>query len=370
MKIAVIGAGPGGLYAALAAARQGMETHLFEKGQVGDGVICGECIFDSLGIMKKPGKGLLHRVDDIVLQAEHTYRLAAGRHRNLWMMDRILWQRDLAEQAVEAGVTLHEGINIRAERYRAFTEDYDWIIDASGAPSVTSRAFGFSGDYFRKFMMAYQVVVSGDFSVLLPAIKAVFLRDLPKEVMPGYYWVFPKDEGTANVGVGCSAREGHRFDVDLKTLLAGVLEREGLSGQAILKKGGGLIPARILPELVYGRVLLVGDAAGLTSPLHGGGIDLACLSGVLAVEAITNGRPGADLYRRRLIGYLREKSAMEGFVIAKMRTLRFEQWDTLLHAAAVPQNILRAKAALQHTDLLLAAWKWLRKKGRNAPPSI
>jgi digeranylgeranylglycerophospholipid reductase len=286
------------------------------------------------------------------------------------MMDRSLWQRDLAEQAVSAGVTLHEGVNVRAEQYRAFTKDYDWIIDASGAPSVTSRAFGFSREYFKKYMMAYQVVVSGDFSALLPAIKAVFLRDLPKEVMPGYYWVFPRDAGTANVGVGCSVRAGHRFDTDLKTLLADILEREGLSGQPILKKGGGLISACILPNLVYDRILLVGDAAGLTSPLHGGGIDLACLSGVLAVEAITKGHPGVDFYRRRLIGHLREKSAMEGLVIRKMRTLRFEQWDDLLHAAAVPQNILRARAALHHTDLLLAAWKWLRKKGKNAPPTI
>ena len=219
-------------------------------------------------------------------------------------------------------------------------------------------------------MLAYQVVVNGDFSALLPAIKAVFLRDLPREVMPGYYWVFPRDAETANVGIGYAVREGYRYCTDLKALLADVLKREGLSGLPVLRKGGGLISARILTDLVYDRTLLVGDAAGLTSPLHGGGIDLACLSGVLAVEAVAEGRPGVDRYRRRLTGYLREKSAMEDLAIEKMRTLRFEEWDTLLHAAAVPQSALRARAALRHADLLFAAWKWLRKKGKHAPPSI
>jgi flavin-dependent dehydrogenase len=43
MKLAIIGAGPGGLYAALAAAGQGLQVDLWEKGRVGEGIVCGEC---------------------------------------------------------------------------------------------------------------------------------------------------------------------------------------------------------------------------------------------------------------------------------------------------------------------------------------
>ena len=67
MKIAIIGAGPGGLYAALAAAKKGMQVELFEKRRVGEGIVCGECIFDSLRIMPRPGLGLLRPVDEILL---------------------------------------------------------------------------------------------------------------------------------------------------------------------------------------------------------------------------------------------------------------------------------------------------------------
>lgn len=78
MKIAVIGAGPGGLYAALAAARKNITVDLFEKRKVGEGIVCGECIFDSLGIMTRPGRGLLHPVKGLVLKAGGEYRFPWG----------------------------------------------------------------------------------------------------------------------------------------------------------------------------------------------------------------------------------------------------------------------------------------------------
>jgi digeranylgeranylglycerophospholipid reductase len=361
MRLAIIGAGPGGLYAALAAAKRGMRVDLFEKGRVGEGIVCGECVFDALGVMTKPGRGLLHAVTEIVLQGLETYRLPVRADRPLWMMDRTIWQRDLAEQAAARGVMIHEKERVSPGRLLEMKEAYDWVIDASGAPAITSRTYGFTGEYFRKYMLAVQVVIHGDFSTLMPAIKAGFLPELSREAMPGYYWVFPRDAETANVGVGCAATDAGGFPTNLKALLADVLTKEGLSGTTVLRKGGGFIPARILPQLLYDNVLLVGDAAGLTSPLHGGGIDLACLSGVLAVEAIAEGRQGAESYRDRLVGYLKEKLTMETLMVEKMRTLNFKAFDDLLHAATLNKAIIRTRVALRHPDLLFAAWKWLKK---------
>ncbi len=82
MKIAIIGAGPGGLYAALTAARQNIQVDLFEKRKIGEGII------DSLGIMAQPGKGLLHPVQESILQEQGQYVFPLGRYRNLWMLDR------------------------------------------------------------------------------------------------------------------------------------------------------------------------------------------------------------------------------------------------------------------------------------------
>src|SRR5512133_4070603 len=112
MKIAIIGAGPGGLYAALAAAGRNIRVDLFEKRKVGEGIVCGECIFDSLRIMPRPGRGLLRPVDELVLQGRHSYTFPLSRHRPLWMLDRKTWQQDLARQARDRGVVIHENAGV------------------------------------------------------------------------------------------------------------------------------------------------------------------------------------------------------------------------------------------------------------------
>ena len=46
------------------------------------------------------------------------------------------------------------------------------------------------------------------------------------------------------------------------------------------------MPIRLREQLEYGNVLLVGDAAGCASPLHGGGIDTSFSVGKLAARWI------------------------------------------------------------------------------------
>ncbi|MEE9914142.1 MAG: NAD(P)/FAD-dependent oxidoreductase [Deltaproteobacteria bacterium] len=363
MKIAIIGAGPGGLYAALAAARRNIQVELFEKRNVGEGICCGECIFDSLKVMPAPGRGLLRPVDEMVLQGREPYPFPLSRHRPLWMLDRRTWQQSLASRARERGVVIHENAGVTGDRLARMQKEYDWIIDASGAPSVTSRLYRFADDYFREYLLAHQVVLAGDFSALMPRIKIGFFPNVPSEYQPAYYWVFPKDAGKANVGVVCTARGPlSRDQLDLKKLLGDILGAEGLADAAVLARGGGIGAVRMLPGLVYDNILLTGDAAGLTSALHGGGIDMACLSGVLAVEAVSGGRGGVARYAGKLKQYMKEKNALESVAIRKMRTLSFEQYDRLLRGVTAPGRITRLKTALGHLDMLYATLKWFGTK--------
>ncbi|MEI7636515.1 MAG: NAD(P)/FAD-dependent oxidoreductase [Syntrophus sp. (in: bacteria)] len=364
LRLAIIGGGPGGLYGAIAAARQGIEVVLFEKREIGDHIVCGECIFDSLGLLEKPAAGLLYKVETILLEAQGVHRLAIRDYRNLWMMDRHVWQRHLATKAANLGVVIRTGEKINANKLSEIKRNYDWVLDASGAPSVTSRTYGFSAEYQWECLLAYQYVLKGDFSHLRQTIKVGFLSHIKPEYLPGYYWIFPRDEHTANVGVVYAGGADRQFTLDIKSLLHEVLERESLGAATILSKGGGLIPAAILPGLVHENIILVGDAAGLTSPLHGGGIDLACISGVLAVEAIMKGKQGVAAYRDNLLALIKDKIALETLIIKKMRRLGFGDFDDLLQAATVRKPWIRMKAALRHPDLLIAAWRWLRKKPR------
>jgi len=363
MKIAIIGAGPGGLYAALAAAGQNFQVDLYEKRKVGEGIVCGECIFDSLGIMKKPGRGLARSVDEIVLKAYGDYTFPLSRHRKLWMLDRRIWQQDLAGLAESRGVRVRENAKISPARLRQMQKEYDWVIDASGAPSVTSRLYQFSGDYFQEYLLAHQLVLAGDFDALHPRIKIGFFPDLPPEHQPAYYWVFPKDATRANVGVVCTVRGRlRRGSLDLKKMTAAVLSAEGLTGADVLASGGGIGATRMLPRLVYDNIVLAGDAAGLTSALHGGGIDMACLSGVLAVDAISEGRGGIARYAERLEDYLKEKKALEKVTIRKMRTLNFDQFDNLLGGVTSPGKLARFRIACRHLDMFYVTMKWFGTK--------
>jgi len=297
------------------------------------------------------------------LKARKEYSLPMGRLRKLWMMDRKAWQRALAEDASAQGVAISENTKVSPQRLREMQKEYDWVIDASGAPSVTSRAYSFSRQYFKEYLLAYQVVLAADFSHLLPRIKFGFFADLSVGLQPAYYWIFPRDAHHANVGLVCTFHGTEAKDkTDLRMLLADVLKDEGLTEAHVVEKGGGIACSRILPKLVYDNILLVGDAAGLTSALHGGGIDMACLSGILAVAAVYGGESGVAAYSKHLNDSLREKIAFEDLCISKMRTLSFDQFDRLLRDVTSTSNISRAKAALQHADMLYATYKWLRKK--------
>jgi digeranylgeranylglycerophospholipid reductase len=365
LRLAIIGGGPGGLYGAIAAARQGMEVVLFERGEIGDHIVCGECIFDSLGLLEKPEAGLLYKVETILFEAQGVHRLAIRDYRNLWMMDRRAWQRHLAIKVANLGVDIRRGEKINAHKLSEIKCNYDWVIDASGAPSVTSRSYGFSREYQRECLLAYQYVLEGDFSRLQRTIKVGFISHIKPEYLPGYYWIFPRDERTANVGVVYAGGADRQSTLDIKGLLYEVVEKESLGEATVLRKGGGLIPVRILPDLVHENILLVGDAAGLTSPLHGGGIDLACISGVLAVEAIMKGKQAVAAYRDNLLALMKEKIALETLIIKKMRQLSFGDFDNLLQAATLRKPWIRMKVGLRHPDLLIAAWRWLRKKPRD-----
>ncbi len=363
MKIAIIGAGPGGLYAALAAAGRNIRVDLFEKRKVGEGIVCGECIFDSLRIMPRPGRGLLRPVEEVILQGRESYSFPLSHYRPLWMLDRKTWQQDLAGQAGDRGIVIHENKGVTRARLSGMQKEYDWILDASGAPSLTSRLYGFSGDYFREYLLAHQVVLAGDFSALMPRIRFGFFSQLSAEFQPAYFWVFPKDASRANVGVVCTVRGTlNRNSLHLKELLKDVLRTEGLAGAAVLEKGSGIATGSMLPRLVYDNILLVGDAAGLTSPLHGGGIDMACLSGVLAVEAISAGQSGVARYTEKLKHYMKEKQALEKVTIRKMRTLSFDQYDKLLQGVTAPGKFTRLRTALRHLDMFYATLKWFGTK--------
>ncbi|MFC5559305.1 NAD(P)/FAD-dependent oxidoreductase, partial [Ureibacillus thermophilus] len=195
-KVAIIGGGPAGLTAAIEGAKKGFQVDLFERYKVGDDIRCAEGFFDTLNLLGEPKYGVRFKVDQLELEIEHLYTFPLDEKVNIWMIDRSEWQRGLAEEAKSLGVNVIENSPISKEKYEELRKHYDWVIDSTGAPSVTSRVYGFSTFYKENAGITAQYTLHGDFSSWLGRLKAAL-----EEHYNGYYWIFPKSEQEANVGI-------------------------------------------------------------------------------------------------------------------------------------------------------------------------
>lgn len=274
-KLAVIGAGPGGLFAAKEAATLGLSVTVFEKGKIGENIACAEGFVDLLKLLPQPVAGICFPVDRLLITVKDQFDVDCTR-LNLWMLDRRIWQQALAREAMARGCEVLEQHPITPDRLHELKKEYDWVIDASGARAVSAAAFRLSN--LRKAVAA-QYTLEGDFSNLAGKLKIVVL-DAP---CSGYGWVFPKSGTQANVGLGWfgKKKEALRIKGELETFL----RKEGLDRYRVVRRSAGLIPIRPREKTVVDNVILIGDAAGFGSPLHGGGIDTACISGILAAKA-------------------------------------------------------------------------------------
>lgn len=109
----------------------------------------------------------------------------------------------------------------------------------------------------------------------------------------GYAYAFPKDERTITIGIAGLEIEKPR------ELLEQMLERPRYraltGGKPRVAVHGARIPYKPLSRLREGRLLLVGDAAGLNTPIAFAGIPIALVSGRIAGESVADAiRSGND----------------------------------------------------------------------------
>ena len=143
-RIAIIGAGPAGLAAAAEALRLGMKAALFERGRVGEGIRCAEGFFDPLRLLAPPEAGIRFKVQSLYFRAKKEYEFSTQGLR-LWIIDRAQWQQHRAKRLRQGGVEIREGEAISRQNYPLLREEFDWVIDASGVPPVTSPCLWLSG---------------------------------------------------------------------------------------------------------------------------------------------------------------------------------------------------------------------------------
>jgi digeranylgeranylglycerophospholipid reductase len=184
----------------------------------------------------------------------------------------------------ETGGTLAIRVQIRGERDQTIRTSL--VIGADGIESWVGRWVG-----LRTHVDLHDMESCCQFSLDNVYIEKQYCEFyFGKEIAPGgYAWVFPKEDGLANVGLGIAADQ-HNGKRPFDYLTDFVRERFPTS--SILSFSCGGVPVSPTLKRIYtDNVMLVGDAAHQVNPLSGGGIissmeggRLAALTGLKALK--------------------------------------------------------------------------------------
>jgi len=309
--VVVAGAGVAGLHAAYILAREGFNVAIVEmkkEGSIGDKV-CGDAIgehhFKNVGLEEPrvgvDATGVFEGVRVFSPSKKH-YVTAVGRG---FALDRRAFGQRLLRMAVNAGVAVHpstvaikpmvEGSWVRGLVAR--TEGGTLELRAKAVVDATGTAAAVRSRLPSEWWISYRAPLE-DFNSAYRLICAVeTLLDvkyaniyLDEAVAPGgYWWLFPKDEKTVNVGLGVKAGvPGVNPQKNFRSL---VLPQIPVA--RVYHEGGGVVPTRRpLPCMVGNGVLAVGDAAYTANPIHGGGIGPALLSSFHAAHTLARALGG------------------------------------------------------------------------------
>lgn len=292
--VLVVGAGPAGAATAIHLARAGASVLLTDRARFPRDKPCGGGL---------TGRALRHAPCDVSPVVEHVVdrmvlRLGYGRKFAratdfplILMTQRRRLDAHLVEQAAITGAEFRDASRVEAIELGddgatavvgGSTVSASYVVGADGANGVVAKAAGL-GDGIVCGVALEGNVSWGDIE------PAPYARTAWVElgVVPGGYgWVFPKGEH-ANVGVGGWMAQGPKLRAHLDRLA----QSHDVDPAGLRDVRGHRLPMRRLGAAPStGRVLLVGDAAGLVDPLSGDGIYEAFVSAELAARAILSGR--------------------------------------------------------------------------------
>ncbi len=317
----VVGAGTAGCLAGKTIAELGLKVCIVEKKkreEIGE-KICGDALGEHhlkfLGLEKPTGGELEAKIDGIKIYSpdENTIFTIADKDFVGYLLNRRLFGQWLLKKATDKGALLQDCMNFRSP-----------IIEKGAVTGVTaknmktgktlelrSKVVVDATGYFGMVRKQLPTEMGIDREIANEDVEACYreIRQLKQETENtrfceiylnqkaspgGYIWIFPKGGARVNVGIGTCMRENYP---NPKTqLYETAFKKPIFNDSLVLNAGSWFDPVRRpLDNMVSNGIVLVGDAASLVNPIHGGGIGPSMLSGYLAgqqiVEALGKGEP-------------------------------------------------------------------------------
>lgn len=319
--VIVVGSGPAGSCAAWRLAKAGVAVAVIEKAVLPRYKTCGG------GIVGRALQSLPIDVRHVVEQDCHTAQLnlhpegfsfTTQRQTSIVSMTmRSQFDHTILSAAQAAGAVVHHRCTVEDVSYHddfitvvtnAGSMSAKFVVAADGAFSRVARKMGMADGRTLIPALEYEVTVPKDRLETFHGI-ARFDFGLPSD---GYAWAFPKQQHLS-IGVLSMARGS-----DLKALMARYLDLLGCHSTTQVEQHGFVIPIRPRKgPLVDKRILLVGDAAGLTDPVTGEGISFAIRSGLMAAQALIEGKMSEEPVRQAY------KRSLAETIMPELRTARW-----------------------------------------------
>lgn len=314
-EILIIGAGPGGMAAALTLAQQGIPSIVLDKAGFPRDKICGDACSGKV-------VEFLRKIDERYVQDIFRQRFQVGSHgvcfvapnekmlrvpfatkRKLehapgFISKRIDFDYYLFNKALDHPLITvlpnHEAQSFTQtpEGWKVMANNSEFhtklLIDASGAHSPFARHHaGIIQDdrHYCAGLRAYYKGVEG-----MDKENYIELHFIQK-FLPGYFWIFPLPDGMANVGVGLRSDVISKKRIHLKKEMMQIIKSHPQISKRFNNaemvdgiKGWGLPLGSMKRSISGGHYMLVGDAASLIDPFTGEGIGNAMLSGWVAAQ--------------------------------------------------------------------------------------
>jgi digeranylgeranylglycerophospholipid reductase len=336
--VIVVGAGTGGCLAAKTTAEAGLKVCLIERKkreEIGE-KICGDAMGEhhlkNLGLEKPQNGELEKRIEGIKIYSPDLETVFTIAHEDFvgYLLNRRLFGQWLLKMALDEGAILLDS-----------TQCLEPMIEKGFVTGVSAKnlktgkniqlrgkvvldATGFLAVIRRK--LPKQMGIENE--VANEDVEACYreIRQLRQEaentkyceiyfnqnVTPGgYAWIFPKTGAKVNAGLGICMRGD--FPNPKKQFYKHILTKPMFEGSLLLNGGAWYDPTRKpLDNMVGNGIAIIGDAACLVNPIHGGGIGPSMLSGYLAGKTIIEALEKDDVSQKSLWPYNRKYMEMYG----------------------------------------------------------
>lgn len=292
--IIVVGAGPAGSMAARFASELGVSVLLLEKDRdVGYPVRCGEAANKKSieEFIDSNQKWIAAKINKFSLNSPDGTEAVVEFQETGYILERRIFDYELAKTASNAGAEiltrayvnglLFDDDKVSGVKYEFNGEQKEVrakiVIAADGVESRVGRWAGLETHCdFRDMECCVQITASN-----LNVNSDTCYFYFGKEFAPnGYFWIFPKGENIANIGLGVSGLIGKKKSAS--SFLNSFMEKRYPNASILTKIAGGVPCSPTLKKISAPGIMLAGDAAHQVNPLSGGGITSGMIGGSIA----------------------------------------------------------------------------------------